>query len=240
MGLGGPFRAPGRCCLNGVFQHNKILKILFPKGFPSDIEAYPIDWWKLTNDGGGWDSVMHAYPFGLIFSDDPELASRLAADHSKLSHGSSIAISACAAMAAGTAYALQHGEPHSIVQRMYEVAQRYDDPISKRSTASLIQQVINWSKTPQSHEKIFGQLQGWSADEAIAAAAYIFAISHNDLNKAIKLGVHTPGDSDSIASLGGVLVGAYVGMSQIPSDWVNVIEDGAELIFLADNLKRII
>ncbi len=57
-----------------------------------------------------------------------------------------------------------------------------------------------------------GALLGWSADEAVAAALYIFIRHSDDLKAALLEGANTPGDSDSIASLAGALVGARTGI----------------------------
>ena len=56
-----------------------------------------------------------------------------------------------------------------------------------------------------------GFLRGWAADEAIASAVYLFARNKNNIQKAMYEGVNTPGDSDSIATLAGALIGAYSG-----------------------------
>lgn len=60
-----------------------------------------------------------------------------------------------------------------------------------------------------------GFLLGWAADEAVAAAVYVFARHSSDLQKAIIEGVNTPGDSDSIAALAAALVGAYSGIESL-------------------------
>ncbi|HML19615.1 MAG TPA: ADP-ribosylglycohydrolase family protein [Candidatus Dependentiae bacterium] len=220
------FRAPGNACRAGADSHLNILKTLYPQGeLPLDVSSYPKNWWRLSNDAGGCGSVMHAYPFGLVFPEDPELAARLAAEHSYLSHAAPIAVSACATMAAGTAYALQGMKPQEVVQRMYSIAKQYDDEKYKSQTAPLISQALEWAHTRKNHEEVFDRFRGWAAHEAVAAAAYIFASSPNDIQRALDLGVHTPGDSDSIASLAGVLVGARVGMSKVPRGWEQYLED---------------
>lgn len=63
-----------------------------------------------------------------------------------------------------------------------------------------------------------GALLGWSADEAVAAALYIFIRHADDLKAAIIEGANTPGDSDSIASLAGALVGARTGIQLLHYD----------------------
>jgi len=52
----------------------------------------------------------------------------------------------------------------------------------------------------------------------------------DDAQKAIALGVNTPGDSDSIASLAGALVGARTGLNSLPKEWSEKIEDSLFII----------
>ena len=56
-----------------------------------------------------------------------------------------------------------------------------------------------------------GFLLGWAADEAVAAAVYVFLRHFNDMGAALQESVNTPGDSDSIATLAAALVGAHGG-----------------------------
>jgi len=223
-----PDRAPGNACIKNVKELEKRVK--------EGTENWQVSWWNpftwlrsywwdvQDTQAGGCGSVMHAHPFGLVFADNPQKAEEWSAQHSKSTHSAPIALAACAAMAAGTAYALQHKDPEFILQKMVEAARRYD-----KTTAQMIERAIKYAKEGKSSEDVFKEFQGWAAHDAIAATAYIFAISHDDLKKAIYLGVHTPGDSDSIASMAGALVGAYTENKQLPEEWIETIEDGALL-----------
>lgn len=73
------------------------------------------------------------------------------------------------------------------------------------------------------YRSLTGNILGWAADEAVAGAVYLFVyfalkIEQGEMSpaqavkQAIIAGVNTPGDSDSIASLAGVLLGAYTGV----------------------------
>ena len=55
------------------------------------------------------------------------------------------------------------------------------------------------------------ELEGRLGCQAIAATAFVFACEHKDLIKAIQLGINFYGDSDSVGSMVGALVGAYLG-----------------------------
>ena len=233
-------RAPGGACQRGVQEQVGTLhKNQLLNDLPDDVSRYPLHWWRLENHEGGCGSVMRAYPFGLVFSDDPELAARLAAEHSRITHGEPFAVAACAAMAAGTACALQNMPPYKVLQTMIQAAQRYEFASQDQhvqqpgidTTTELLQQAIAWAQDANvKSDDVFNRFRGWNAREAIAAVAYIFAVSPDNVQNAIALGVHTPGDSDSIASLAGALVGARVGMRQIPDEWKQVLEDADQLV----------
>ena len=53
------------------------------------------------------------------------------------------------------------------------------------------------------------------------------------LRAAILEGANTPGDSDSIATLAGALVGGRVGLAGLPAEWVKDVERSRELAQLA-------
>lgn len=80
-----------------------------------------------------------------------------------------------------------------------------------------------------------GFVLGWAADESVSAAVYLFVRHADNIKQAIIEGVNTPGDSDSIATLAGALVGAYSGQSFYPENAVELqlLEKQDELIALA-------
>lgn len=218
-----PARAPGNCCTKRVRELHE--------GLSKAMHGGKLDpaWWRAGGpDDGGCGSVMRAHPFGIIFAEDPEKAASWAAEHSKITHGATIAQAACAAMAAGIASALQGSDIDCILKNMIDAAGIYDENTadkiehacslaqkhgvnSKLGTKKRQQDLFDAAKEDQ----VFDIYEGWAADDAIAAAAYILAISPDNAHDAIVLGVHTPGDSDSIASMAGALVGARMGAKHI-------------------------
>jgi ADP-ribosylglycohydrolase len=239
LGWIAPFRAPGNACIAGVKQ---LCINLGENGQPCRMS--PLPWDVLAYDAGGCGSVMHAHPFGLVFADNPEKAALWAAEHSKLTHGDPMALAACAAMATGTAYAVQGKTPDYIVGKMIAAANRYDAVTANKinSAYMLAQQakdlrkpfgdIFQAYKNPQFrafNDHVFSTFLGWAAHDAIAATVYAFVLSPDNVMEAIYLGVHTPGDSDSIASMAGALVGARVGVEQLPQELVVGLENSVEL-----------
>jgi ADP-ribosylglycohydrolase len=208
----GGHRAPGNACMAGCRA--------LAAGTP----------WALAGGetAGGCGSVMRAYPFGLLFHDDLDRAEAWAVAHSKLTHRDPIALAASAAMAVGVARALHDWAPARIVAAMIDAAARYS-----QSTAAMMSRAFDEAQQGIGPEMTLDRLRGWAAHEAIAAAVYLFARYADDPRAAILAGANTPGDSDSLATLAGALVGARCGIDALPVEWVRDVERSAALQTLA-------
>lgn len=240
-GWAAPYRAPGLTCLKNV---KKLAALLGKKG---RLEGQ--DWNVSSVDQGGCGSVMHAHPFGIAFAHDPEKAARWAAEHSKITHGAPMAQAACAAMACGIAHAINQKDYEYIYYAMIQAARTYDE-----QTADLMDKAVGyaidtrhkigglndherWAALLKLSEPVYQEFLGWDARTAIAATMYTFAVTYgSDTKKAIYLGVHTPGDSDSIASMAGALIGAMDGFTALQKGWekdLEMLEGNQELSALA-------
>lgn len=99
-------------------------------------------------------------------------------------------------------------------------------------TPNLILGVTNHKQ--RNYRSSQGYLLGWAADEAVAAAVYVFTRHTNNCHEALKEAVNTPGDSDSIAALAGALVGAYNGLDAFNKQYdYSLLENKDELLSLA-------
>jgi ADP-ribosylglycohydrolase len=213
----GGHRAPGNACMAGC-------RAL----------AGGVHWSEAGGaSAGGCGSVMRAYPFGLVFAAEIEKAEHWAVAHSKLTHRDPIALAASAAMAVGMAHVIQCAEPAAVTAAMLTAAARYSE-----RTAAMMAQAVNEARAGVAPEMTLQRLQGWAAHEAIAAAAYIFTRHANDPRAAILEGANTPGDSDSIATLAGALVGGRCGIDALPAAWVRDVERSSELRALAERLVQ--
>jgi ADP-ribosylglycohydrolase len=110
---------------------------------------------------------------------------------------------------------------YEYAQRAKELRKPFDD----------IFQAYENAEFRKYNDYVFSIFLGWAAHDAIAATVYAFALSPDNVMEAVYLGVHTPGDSDSIASMAGALVGARVGVEQLPCALIAQLEGSAELRF---------
>ena len=208
----GGHRAPGNACLAGCRN--------LAKGVP---------WAEAGGErAGGCGSVMRAYPFGLLFASDLVKCEAWSVAHSKLTHRDPIALAASAAMAVGVARIVRDEPLDLVLSEMVAAACRYSP-----STAAMMARAIDEAQQGVEPETTLQRLQGWAAHEAIAAAVYVLARHPDDPRAAILEGANTPGDSDSIATLAGSLVGARVGVGALPSEWARDVERTDELLALA-------
>lgn len=184
-------------------------------------------------DAGGCGSVMRAYPFGLMFAHDLARCEQFAVAHSKLTHRDPIALAASAAMALGTARVLRGDSNRVVLSEMIAAAARYSP-----RTAQMMAQALDEAQAGIGPEVTLDRLRGWAAHEAIAAAVYIVARYPEDPSAAILEGANTPGDSDSLATLAGALVGARCGIARLPETWVSELERSAELLALAQQITE--
>ncbi|MET0591303.1 MAG: ADP-ribosylglycohydrolase family protein [Polyangiaceae bacterium] len=211
----GGHRAPGNACLAGCRA--------LAQGAPWDEAG--------GSEAGGCGSVMRAYPFGLMFADDHERAVGWAVAHSKLTHRDPIALAACAAMADGVFAAVDGRAGESIVEAMSATARHHDE-----KTADMIADATHRAFTGETPEAVLSRYLGWAAHDAIAAATYVFARHPNDPRTALLEAANSPGDSDSIATLVGALVGARCGVGALPAEWVRDLERSDELLALAETV----
>ncbi len=78
--------------------------------------------------------------------------------------------------------------------------------------------------------------EGWVAEEAVASAMYCFWQFPDDFRQAVLTAINTDGDSDSLGTITGSVVGARLGADSIPSVWRQNVEDSAYLHELGERL----
>lgn len=78
--------------------------------------------------------------------------------------------------------------------------------------------------------------EGWTAEEALAVAVHTLLCFPDDPADALRRAAFTGGDSDSIASITGALVGAVHGRRGFPKHWVGNLEYRAQLDSLSARL----
>jgi ADP-ribosylglycohydrolase len=95
----------------------------------------------------------------------------------------------------------------------------------KSTLAAMISRALRSSvketPCPETLERLGG---GWVADEALVMALYCALASKGDFAKGVRLAVNHSGDSDSIGSITGNILGAMLRNGTIPEEWLATVE----------------
>ena len=194
-------RAPGLTCMGGI---NRL-----EQGF---------DWKESGLDSYGCGAAMRVAPIGISYHDDPEKLKEIAKNSAVITHNHPIAI----ASAIGNAYLISRGlngedptDLDSLLRFTEGISPEFNKKIKK------IDKYINLDPD-EALNRIGG---GWVAHEALASALYCAKKCDMDFERTIIMGANTNGDSDSIASIAGGIVGSYIGLEDMPRRFMRGLEN---------------
>lgn len=201
-----PYRAPGLSCLHGVAELKNGVSPL-KSGKP---------------DSKGCGAVMRSAPYGII-TPRLSVAANLAGEHALMTHQHQAAQASAAALAAGI-WAILDNQRIQFVIDVMALASESLDP----GTAYMIDGAAARAQDPAvSSATVLDEWRGWCGDEAIAAAVYCWIKHSANYPAVVRLAANSPGDSDSLAAIAGNLAGAWLGVSNIPSEWMERIENAS-------------
>ena len=194
------------------------------------------------HDGCG--AAVRVAPVGILYSSE-RLADLVAAarESSIPTHGGILAIAAAAATAAAVSAALDGLSPTAII----EVAQRAAAMTERERSGSA---VIFSNAVRAVHQDLTQWRELRAAEVAakyfpngpltIVPLALALATIADSAKEAILLAANIGGDSDSVASIAGGILGARY-PDTLPAEWYGVVEtvNGHDLVAIADSLEAL-
>jgi ADP-ribosylglycohydrolase len=214
-----PSRAPGATSIRGVNA--------LERGAP----------WREAGvkDSKGCGACMRVAPVGYLYQGDAGRLQSVARAQGTLTHRHPTADAACIGAAYLVKLALDNVDPVDYPGRMLGFAgghaPEFDNAIMR------VEPVLDWPDAEAALHSI-GPTRGggWIAEEAVAMALYCVMRHPADYAAAVRLAANISGDSDSVASITGGILGARLGTRPIPADWVARLENREYLTDLADRL----
>ncbi|MDL1899324.1 ADP-ribosylglycohydrolase family protein [Anaerolineae bacterium CFX9] len=210
-------RAPGLTCMNAVAR--------LESGLP---------WYEagiVSSKGCG--SAMRVSTIGYLFQNQPERLREVAHKSGLITHGHAAAVAASIAAAYAVKMALDGVAVAEFLPRIMEfvdgVSEEFDQALRR------VAHVGAWGNEEQALEHIG---RGWMGDEAVALALYCIIRYPDDYAACVRRAANTIGDSDSIASIAGGIMGARLGLDAIPADWVARCERADEIRQVAQRMDE--
>lgn len=218
-------RAPGNTCLSAIRA-----------GAAGTIE-------KPINNSKGCGGIMRAAPIGLYFfggnikQDEIDM---LGARSAALTHGHELGyiptavfvhiISRLTAREYNILAAVN--DAGKAVKRLFPDAKHVDEMLL------LLNRATELSCADISDSEAIKQLgEGWTAEETLAIAVYCSLKYSDDFDKAIVAAVNHDGDSDSTGAVTGNIMGARLGLSDIPAKYTDTLELKEVILEVADRLS---
>jgi ADP-ribosylglycohydrolase len=216
-------------------------------------------WWRsgLAVNSAGNGAAMRAAPIGLVHALRPT-PSELAQDavlSSLPTHTHRVGVAGAIVIAAGVAWCLREALRGAsavdtsafldFVARMVDGLEQAPTP-ERRPGGGVVRlvervreigQMLSW----EGPEEVFAYTHnGAFALESVPAALYCFLHAPNDPREVIMTAVRAGRDADTVASMAGNLVGAWVGAERLRAEedhWWSELEYREELASLADSLQ---
>jgi ADP-ribosylglycohydrolase len=184
-----------------------------------------IPWSKSGINSKTCGSLMRVGILGFVYQNDPEKLVKVAKISGRITHSHPVAEAASIAGAYAVKLALDSVEPGEMFEPLLKVTQGISPKFSQALKNS-----YNTAYSDIGDEEGLKRCgQGWYAEETFALAYFCILRYPNDYKKAIQTAVNITGDSDSVASVAGGILGARLGIEAIPISWIEALKENEKI-----------
>ena len=184
------------------------------------------------NNSKGCGGVMRAAPAGLFYQK--ENAFNMAAEFAALTHGHPSGYLPAGALAYIIASIIEGQDIETAVK---DTIGELEAHAGHDECARSLNQAIALVKSGLPAVEAITRLgEGWVGEEALAISVYCVLKHQDNFKKALAASVNHNGDSDSAGAITGNILGAYLGLSKIPLNWIENVELGEVTLQIADDL----
>ncbi len=182
----------------------------------------------------GNGSVMRVAPIGLLYSNNPAKLREIAYKSSSITHSHELGQEGAALQAYAVALALNTPSDEEIDREAFLLklqtfaqTQLYKEKIA--NTKELLGE--------QDRARVVAVLgNGIEALNSVPTAIYCFLKQPKSYKDSVIYAISLGGDTDTIASMAGAILGAYLGIEAIPQEWRLKLENKAYIEDLAEKL----
>ncbi len=214
-----PRRAPGTTCIRGVAA--------LELGAPWNEAG--------VKDSKGCGACMRVAPLGYFYQHDAIRLANMAQAQAWLTHRHPTSDAASIGAAYLIKLALDGVAPAEFPARL--IAFTSGQSAEFTTAIQRVMEARDWPDQEAALDHI-GPTRGggWIAEEAVAMALYCVMKYADDYPAAVIAAANINGDSDTVASIAGGILGARLGPDALPADWLARLENRDYLGALADQL----
>lgn len=172
------------------------------------------------NNSKGCGGVMRTAPIGLFYRK--EEAFKLGCESAAIKHGHPSGYLSAGALSFIIAAILEGLDLETAVEQSIEELNLYP---SNKECCELIEKALTLAKSNTPDIQAIESL----GEEALVISVFCALKYQTDFKKAVITAVNQNGDSDSTGAITGNILGAYLGVEEIPENWAKEVELSQEL-----------
>jgi len=196
-----------------------------------------------VNNSKGCGGVMRVAPVGLFLDEKKhsiEEIDLIGAEASLLTHGHELGYIPAAALVHIVHMAVKH-EELSLIEIVEDslimMTKIFPDAEYLQDFLDIMNLALHLAECRVDDYEAIKELgEGWVAEEALAIAVFCAVKYADDFEKAMIASVNHSGDSDSTGAITGNILGAYLGIQEIPEKYLTNLELKDEIVKMADML----
>lgn len=193
----------------------------------------------VKNDSKGCGGIMRVAPVGLFATlgeNNGNMAFQWGCEVAALTHGHPTGQLSAGVMSFLVYELVQGASLRDALSKSEAILKR--NP-GHEETLGAIQTAMGLASRKGNHDEALARLgQGWGAEEALGIALYC-ALTAENFEQGVIRAVNIAGDSDSTGSITGNLLGAMLGVHEIPERWLRPLELKECLVEVADDLATL-
>jgi len=182
----------------------------------------------------GNGSAMRVAPIGLLYSNNPAKLREIAYKSSSITHSHELGKEGAALQAYAVALALNTPSDEEIDREAFLLKlQNFAQNQLYKEKISSIKDLLG----EQDRARVVAVLgNGIEALNSVPTAIYCFLKQPKSYKDSVIYAISLGGDTDTIASMAGAILGAYLGIEAIPQEWRLKLENKAYIEDLAEKL----
>lgn len=184
------------------------------------------------NNSKGCGGVMRVAPVGLMFQSRESF--QIACECAAITHGHPSGYISAGIFACIISELIGGKDIEQAIDIALNLAKEYK---GHEECVDAIKKALSLVEKDIDAKAAIKQLgEGWIGEEALAIAIYCSLKYKDEFQNAIIAAINHDGDSDSTGAITGNILGAYLGLEKIPSEWIEKIELRETIFEMADRI----
>jgi poly(ADP-ribose) glycohydrolase ARH3 len=173
----------------------------------------------------GNGAAMRIGPIGLLYHDDQAKLIEIADQIARITHTHRLGRQGAILQACAVALAIKSDprdfDPHEYVEKLKGIPHKLSPVYQKK-----LDKIETYLNSPPPPDRIIRELGvNVTAPDSVPIAIYNFLSNSSNFYEVLFSSISCGGDTDTIACMSGAIAGAFLGISDIPKNWIDIIED---------------